>query len=486
MLKLIIISLDLIVPVIIYIIFISIFCLNVLSGVLTETPISSLPCATRSTSHVGIVTFISLRYTWHVTVTSALDNLQYLIRRESHVINNSSSRLLVHPCVRGSMSGGFSCNDCLHMATCSCALVTFSLHASFVGGDVAALGQHQYCMILLWTTSFVGLQSLNHMNGITWMGLGLPVGSTSGREVVMSPTFARECVWPQNLQSLPFPNTMIYCSVTSCKTMNCQKMSHDSTITVYTDVNDGPSSDWGYHHDMSSDITVEHEVAQQDEYVCVIGYNQNMSNSNSIVSASSCVMTIVSASSCVMAISILRETAPWLISTGIGSLPVTMSFPFSTFLWATRSATISLINCFLLFLTVSNTFCGGKLATCHWTPCDLECDDGSCWGSPVRFHLSAMTPPISLHKVSMCIFDHVTILMYFSFFMMYLYICSLFTRIPLYIYNLMYMSSIYTEIKCFWTWTCACRPATSGAQLYQDHDHHEYQMAVPISLPVNE
>ena len=73
-----------------------------------------------------------------------------------------------------------------------------------------------------------------------------------------------------------------------------------------------------------------------------------------------CWMIIVSASSCVMAISTLRETALWLISTGIWSLPVTMSFPFSTFLWATKSATMSLINCFLLLLTVSNTFCGGN------------------------------------------------------------------------------------------------------------------------------
>ena len=31
---------------------------------------------------------------------------------------------------------------------------------------------------------------------------------------------------------------------------------------------------------MSSDITVEHKVELQDKYVCVIGYNQNLSSSN--------------------------------------------------------------------------------------------------------------------------------------------------------------------------------------------------------------
>ena len=74
-----------------------------------------------------------------------------------------------------------------------------------------------------------------------------------------------------------------------------------------------------------------------------------------------CWMIIVSASSCVMAISTPRENAPWLISTGIGSLPVTMIFPFSTSLWDTKSATISSINCFLLLLTVSTTVWGGNL-----------------------------------------------------------------------------------------------------------------------------
>ena len=34
--------------------------------------------------------------------------------------------------------------------------------------------------------------------------------------------------------------------------------------------------------------------------------------------------------------------------------------------------------------------------------------------------------------------------------------------IPLYIYNLMYMYSIYTEIKCFWTWTCRTGPGYRG------------------------
>ena len=38
------------------------------------------------------------------------------------------------------MSGGFSCNDCLHMAACSCALATFSLNASFVGGRLYSFG----------------------------------------------------------------------------------------------------------------------------------------------------------------------------------------------------------------------------------------------------------------------------------------------------------------------------------------------------------
>ena len=258
---------------------------------------------------IHIYSLISLGLTWHVTVTRALDHLQYLIRHESHVINNSSSRLLVHPCVRGSMSGGFSCNDCLHMATCSCALVE----------DFAALGQHQYCMILLWTTSSVGLQSLNHMNGITWMGL--PVG-VHREEMWLCHQPLRECVWPQNLRSLPFPSTMIYCSVTSCKTMNCQKMSTLAlmSMTVLPLIGDiimicPVISPWNtkWHNKKNTSVS------------------SATTRTWAAPTEATCWMIIVSASSCVMAISTLRETAPWLISTGNGSLPVTMSFPFSTF-----------------------------------------------------------------------------------------------------------------------------------------------------------
>ena len=141
-------------------------------------------------------------------------------------------------------------------------------------------------------------------------------------------TFARECVRPQNLRSLPFPNTMIYCSVTSCKYMHCQKMSHDSTIIVYTgvDVNDGPSSDWGYHH-----VQWYHRGTRRGITRRIRLCHRLQPEHERLPTEATCWMVIVSVSSCVMTISTLRETAPWLISTGIGSLPVTMSFPFSTF-----------------------------------------------------------------------------------------------------------------------------------------------------------
>ena len=41
---------------------------------------------------------------------------------------------LVHQCVRGSTFGGLSSRAYFHIATCKCALATFSMKASFVGG----------------------------------------------------------------------------------------------------------------------------------------------------------------------------------------------------------------------------------------------------------------------------------------------------------------------------------------------------------------
>ena len=41
---------------------------------------------------------------------------------------------LVHPRVRGSTFGGLSSSFYFHILTCKCALATFSVKASFVGG----------------------------------------------------------------------------------------------------------------------------------------------------------------------------------------------------------------------------------------------------------------------------------------------------------------------------------------------------------------
>ena len=103
------------------------------------------------------------------------------------------------------MSGGFSCNDCLHMATCSCALVEDCSFGS------APILHDTFVDHIFYRAAVIESDEWDNMNGVACR-------STSGREVVMSPTLARECVRPQNL---PFPNTMIYCSVTSCKTMKC-------------------------------------------------------------------------------------------------------------------------------------------------------------------------------------------------------------------------------------------------------------------------
>ena len=108
--------------------------------------------------------------------------------------------------------------------------------------------------------------------------------------------------------------------------MCSQQITHDSRVLVYAsiDVNNCPTPDRGYHHNMPSDIAAEHKVTQKYKDICVVSYYEDVGGTH---------ISHLLNDHCV-----------------------------NTSLWASRSARIKSINCVLLLLTVRTTFCAGSLA----------------------------------------------------------------------------------------------------------------------------
>ena len=337
-------------------------------------------------------------------------------------------------------SGGFSCNDCLHMATCSCDMATFSLNASFVGGRFCSFGSapilhdtfvdHIFCR-----AAVIESHEWDNMNGVACR-------STSGREVVMSQTFAREWVRPQNLQSLPFP------------------------IPWY--------------------IAVSHPVRPWTARICPM--IARLLSTLALLS-----MTVLPLIRDI--IMICPVISPWNTKTNTSvSLATTRT-------WAAPNRSHLLADHCICFL-----MCNGHLnSSGNCTLTDLYRDWIITSDNEFPFQHILMR-----HKVSHDQFDQLFLVVAHceSYFLWWQLITNL-------------SNTSYTSLDSMWPWmwrrkllgksctvppvghdtthitaqsahpsnndasTCACRPATSGAQLFQDHDHHEYQMAVPISLPVN-
>ena len=88
--------------------------------------------------------------------------------------------------------------------------------------------------------------------------------SASSTESAMSPTLERDSVSDlSTFSATPFPMPWYVATVSQPVRPLCrQQIAHNRAVLInaFIYVNHGPSSDWGNHHDMPSDVTVEHKV----------------------------------------------------------------------------------------------------------------------------------------------------------------------------------------------------------------------------------